>query len=108
MSVVSANPATRAPTIRVRDSAAHADHDRKSEPSGIWVLLEQSGGRGTLVPSIAFRRGSLCRPFLKDGQDAGDCVGDHGNEEVVVSEGDAQVGASWSLISQELPSRAYR
>lgn len=49
MSVVTANPAARAPTIRARDTAARGDRDRKSEPSRIWVLLAALAFAGALI-----------------------------------------------------------
>jgi hypothetical protein len=49
MSVATANPATRDPTTRDRDTAAHDDHDRKTEPSRIWVLLEALAYAGAYI-----------------------------------------------------------
>jgi len=64
MSVATANPATRTPTIRDRDTAAHADHDRKTEPSRIWVLLEALAYAGAYIDPtgvLAARRFSRVR-----------------------------------------------
>jgi hypothetical protein len=40
MSLITADPPNRAPTIGGREGADHPDPDHEPEPSRIWVLLE--------------------------------------------------------------------
>ena len=62
MSVVTANPATPAPTIRADQLVGHAVRDRRAEPSRLWVLLVALADAGALIdPSGALTAHRLAR-----------------------------------------------
>jgi hypothetical protein len=49
MSIVIADPATRAPAIRDRDAVDQADRNRRPEPSRIWALLGALAYAGAFI-----------------------------------------------------------